>query len=194
MEPKHLKIDTANVFLLDHGDGKGEIVISDSENGTFTYFWGSMGSSLPDFLKGISTDYFVNKLCLNTSQFCAQKSVSNIRKYIRENLKSELPWYKYQSGQKELREELRKLSQCRTSDEFVDMCLNLPYNKLSLIDLDRYDDEEFREILASFLRCEPWHFIDTVPTREAKYLAKFHVKLKQALAATAPETAPEPVK
>lgn len=173
-----LKIDTTNIFLEDLGDGKGRITISDDYRGAFNHYWGSMGCSLNEFLINIDSCYFAGKLCRTRTEFDAKKSVSNIRKYIKTELSTELPFWKFMPAQKELRESLNELEDCETSNEFIDQCLALPGN-LFCFGLDRDEEEEFKSIIAEVFTCEPWLFIEEVDSSEVKWLMSLHGKIKK---------------
>lgn len=168
-----LKIEYADIMLDDKGEGKGKVTVSDTQFYTSSYYWGAMGMSLREFLKKINSDYFAGKMCSKTYQNDSKKTVKNIRKYIREEMAYDLPWYKFMNEQKELRRFLKELEgyDCNT---IVEMLFNIK-------DYFICEDEEFVKIIDAHLSVEPFHFIGQTVTPEYEYFKKLHSKLKKAL-------------
>src|ERR1700761_5725172 len=116
----NIKIDTTDIILMDVGSGRGKIIISDtSRQFTSSYFWGAMGSSLPDFLLRINSDYFVRNLTTaRHGEFNARKTMSAIRRWLRTDC--EFRWYEHMEFQKDLRYELNSIQRsCGSVNEFV---------------------------------------------------------------------------
>ena len=183
MKMKIVKIGYTDVMLDDYGSGRGKITISDGEMGAYTYYWGSMGSPLEEFICRTNSGYFSDKLAVERRVFSAKLSVSSIRKFIREELKHELPWYRYHSAQKEMREELKNLEDCHSERDFVEQCEGLP-ERLYCSDITLTEERDFKDTINSIFTCEPWHFIETVPSRQLVWLGELHVKLKKELTKT----------
>lgn len=185
IEPKlrKLKIKDADVFLEDYETGKGKITISSFNYGAFTFYWGSMGSDLKDFLLRINGDYFAGKLSSNSYVFDAKGSTKNVRKHIREELSYELPRYKFMSAQKEMREAIKKLEYVSSNNEFVARMIDLPDN-LMCYDLDYKEESEFKDIIEGVFKSEPWHFIAEKQSNEYNWLVGFHKDLQIALKAS----------
>lgn len=177
---KTLRIDSTDIFLDDKGEGKGKITISDMWMGAYNCYWGAMGGSLEEFLLGINSSYFVDKLCRSQWVFDGKLSAKNIRKHIREELAHKLPYWKFMSAQKELREKIKELESCSNQNEFVDACKRIP-DDLMCYDLSREEEREFKDIIRDIFTNEPWNFIEEVESREAKWLAGLHVKLQGEL-------------
>jgi hypothetical protein len=177
-----IKIEDTDIFLDDQGNGQGKIIIANTYGYNFSFFWGAMGGSLPDFLLRINESYFVGKLLDGDDNgvLDAKKSVTAVRKYLREECHSDLPWYKYPTAQKSLREELKKLEQCERDDEFVDGIYALPKN-VDYSDLDWRDERELRQILEGICQTEPWTFIVKGPSRKALFLKRLFPKLQKAI-------------
>ena len=175
-----LKIEETDIFLDDQGNGRGKITISNSWGYNFSYFWGSMGSSLNDFLCGLDEGYFLNKLCNNSSVFCGKSTARNIRREMRSELSFELPWFKHMEFQKEMRAEVKKIESIDSDYEFVgfaqSLADNLPYY---LIDC-KYDRKEVESAIQSFFS-EPWHYIGNTDSNHAVFLKKLFLKLKEAI-------------
>ncbi len=145
------KVDTADVILDDLGDGKGKIIISDGNWGyNFSYYWGSMGDSLTDFLCRINSSYFVGKLGpTKNGEINSKKTIRNIRKVLREEFNSHYPWYKYQEFQADLRSNLKDLEEegFYGTDNFFHSMDRL-VNNLNFYDIsDKYDREEIESIM-----------------------------------------------
>lgn len=175
------KIDNTDIFIEDYERiGHGKVTISDSYMGAFTYTWGAMNSKTVDFLKSISSDYFARNLCKEMFVFDGKQSVTNIRKYIKDELKYELPFYKFQKLQKEMRLELKKLEKCTSEYEFVDMCIGLP-NKITCPDVSYKEENEFKKIIDGVFTTEPWNFIGKKHSPEYLWLVQIFEKLKKIL-------------
>lgn len=178
---KILKIDQTDIFLEDYEKlGQGKITISDPWIGAFTYSWGSMGSQISEFIKSINEDYFAGKLCNESRVFDGKQSTKAIRKYIREEMKYELPFYKFQELQKEMREKINELEECETENEFVNSCERLP-DSIYGLDVGYEEEKEFKKIIDPVFKCEPWNFISNKPSQEYLWLTKIHKKLKKIL-------------
>ena len=91
---KTLRIDYTDIFLDDKGNGQGKLTISNTCGFNFSCYWGAMGGSLKDFLLRINEDYFVRNLT-DPLSFDAKLTAKSVRRYVRNELKSELPWYMY---------------------------------------------------------------------------------------------------
>lgn len=179
---EHIKIGTTDVFLDDKGEGKGKITISDTEwDINCSFYWGSMGCSLKEFLLQINADYFEGKLNMGDHGiFDAKKSIKNVRKYIREEMEYQLPWYLYPSAQKELRERLKEIEDyCCSEEQFIDQMSNIS-DSIYCYDLGYKEEKEFRGIIQE-LEQEPWHFIEKSPSEKSKWLKTFLPKLKKNL-------------
>lgn len=180
---KRLKLEQTDVFIEDGPvAGQVKITVSDPWMGAFTYAWGgAMGSGIEEFLSSIDPDYFANKLCRTDEVFDAKQSVSNIRKYIREELKHELPFYKYPELQKEMRSNLKEMEQeCDTEQEFVDSCMRFS-DGIICAEASYREENEFKEILDGVFRNEPWNFIAKKASKEYIWLKEIHGKIKGAL-------------
>jgi hypothetical protein len=176
-----LRIGITDIFLEDYDYGQGKITISDSVRGAFTYYWGSMGGKICDFIPGTSPCYFADKLLGTTDSqiFDSKGSVKNIRRYIREELSYELPWYTFMDAQKEMRFELKELENCYSDRDFVDACNNFVDNLYT--DLPYKEDEEFKSIIRGVFETEPWNFITTKYSPKYKWICEIHGKLKKIL-------------
>jgi hypothetical protein len=180
-----IKIGTADIILQDFGDGKGKIIISDSDwDYNFSYFWGSMGVSLKDFLCRIDSGYFIGKLCPSIKgPISGKRTLANIRRSIRENMSCHLPWYKHMEFQKDMREKLNDFErEFQGEDEFIRGIENLVEWELNfyLIE-DRHDRESIKKNLEDVLCSEPWYYIEYDNPHEHKYLEKLHKKLKKII-------------
>tara|TARA_R110000796_G_scaffold88978_1_gene192343 strand:+ start:1321 stop:1875 length:555 start_codon:yes stop_codon:yes gene_type:complete len=177
----HIEIGNTDVFLEDLGEGKGKITISDTEGFNFSHYWGSMGGPLDEFILQLDEGYFSMKLkpIDDRGVFCSKRSVSAIRKFIKEEYSYELPWYAFKEFQKELREELREISKYSHSEEdFVRRCEELRNHCWYS---DGYKQEkEFKEIMDSLFQ-EPWHFIVKTESNDTIFLKNLLPKLKKVL-------------
>lgn len=169
------KLETT-VYLEDFHEGKGKIIVDSYEHGAFSHYWGAMGSDLKEFIKSINSDYFAGKLSRNEYTFSGKATAKEVRRYIRE----ELPWYKYQSAQKELRKHIKEIEYLGSVEEFVSHMDWLDPDSMTY-ELDRWEEEEFIEVVEEHLKSEPWHFAMEDTSREYKFLQKVHTQLKKML-------------
>lgn len=177
---KRLKIGTTDIFLENLGPGKGKIIIADPYGGNYSNFWGSMGGTIEEFICSINFGYFDNKVNpYDRGVFDGKASVTNIRRFIREEYSYDLPWYENMEAQKELRAKLRELESCESGDWFVTKCERLA-DDLDLYDMDYKDAESFRGLIRN-LMSEPWHYIGTRPSSETLFLKKLFPKLQKRL-------------
>ena len=175
-----LNIKTADILLENYEVGQGKIIISDLDFGSWSFYWGSMGSKIEDFIQGINADYFAGKLCNTKDVFCSKTTAKAIRKYIKEELTYDLPWYRFASAQKEMREEIKKIEFSSSQEEALAI-MSAMHTSLICYDLDRQDEKEFLGIIEGVFSCEPWYFLKTKPSREYNYLYKLHKSLKTRL-------------
>ena len=169
-----LKIDESDVILDDKGNGRGKVTISGPDKMNFSYEWGAMNSSLRDFLLGINQHYFVKNMSDYDDQvFDGKLSVRNVRRYIKEEMSYELPWYEHMDDQKELRKELKSIERCDSEYEFVDRMQSL---SSSLCHCDAY----FLDIVKA-LESEPWHFIGKKDSYRTMFIGKMFQKLQKKL-------------
>lgn len=176
---EHFRIDYADIFIDDQGEGRGKIIIADSYNDyNFSYFWGAMGNkSMVEFLIGTSGCYFSGKLCgtrYDRQVIDMKATLTNIRRAIREEFK----WFEYMPFQKELREKLKDFD-CESIADFYDRISDLP-------DRLYYDEVPYKEEAAVKRRLESCfedasYLIATKDSPAIKYLEILHEKLKAHL-------------
>lgn len=179
---KFLKIKGTDIILQNYDQkGQGKIIVSDNWMGSFSYVWGGMESDIEEFIQTIHSDYFADKLCSNRYVFSAKKSVSNVRKFIREELIYDLPWYKFPEAQKEMRANLKELENCTSENEFVDRMLSF-VDDIIVVEISFEEQREFEDIIKPVFTCEPWNFIGEDLSEEYKWLCNIHRELKLQLA------------
>jgi hypothetical protein len=168
---------TTDVFLDYKGTGKGKITISDTDWGyNFSHYWGAMGCELDKFLMEISPSYFAGKLSSESYVMDIKKTMVTVRRAIKE----ELPWYRYVSAQKELREELNGIqSSVETKEGFVNAMNDLVEN-IICFDLDLDDRREFKKVLSGIVQ-EPWYFIQETPSKQYRWLESLLPKIQKYL-------------
>lgn len=168
-----------SAILEDLRDGCGRISIFIGHH-EYSYTWGAMGNNkIRDFIIDTDTQYFCNKLVPfdEASKFSINKSLKTIRKYISE----EYPYYEHMDFQKCLREQLLKLNNSSSPDEFINdfqsmVKYDLDYNLIS-IRSDRVDVESFFESLSSTI----WEFTENEHSSLYKCMAEIHKRLKSKL-------------
>lgn len=179
-----LSIGKTKIILEDKGKGQGQITIQDAKYGNYEMYWGAMGDNkIAEFIEKINSHYFTSKLLKHRSGdvFCHKKTFAALRRYIRNDMN--LPWYKHMFFQQDLREKLASFQErCveyDSSQYFVDhfyfFINDLNYNRIEDRWTRGYIESEFKEIT------EPWHFIGTKESDEAKWLRQIHAKLKKGL-------------
>ena len=177
-----IKIDNTDIFLDDTGEGTGKITISNTYGYNFSHYWGCMGCNLKEFLSQINSDYFVRKLAPNPETYCPKRTAKAVRRYIREELSYQLPWYKHMEFQKGLREWIKGIEDTSTEHEFVDYCCNILNDyRIDIYSVDRQDRVEIESLLKSVFETEPWYFIEKTDSGEAIFLSKLFEKLKKEI-------------
>lgn len=179
---ENIKINDTDIILQDFEKlGQGKIIIADVWNGAFTYTWGAMGSNIKDFICRINKEYFADKLLPNSCYvFSGKQTAKNIRRHIREEMRGDLPWFKYMPAQKELREKIKYIEHIESEHEFVNYVTGL-HNRLICFGLNSVEEREFLEIIESAFSCEPWHFIGKETSGSYKWLCKLHGELVKRL-------------
>lgn len=178
----NIKIDNTDIILQDFDkEGQGKIIIADTWHGAYTYSWCSMGNNISDFICRINSSYFADKLIPGSCYvFSGKITAKNIRRFIRTELSYDLPWYKFMSAQKELREKLKEIESMTSENEFVDYCFRL-HKDLMCYDLSFKEENEFLGIIESIFSCEPWHFVGQETSNSYKWLCKLHSELVKKL-------------
>lgn len=173
-----IKIKDTDVILQDFEKiGQGKIIIADPWNGAFTCTWGAMGSNIKEFICRINKEYFADKLIPGSCYvFSGKQTARNVRKYIREEMYGDLPWFKYMPAQKELREKIKEIEYMDSENEFVDFAFSL-HNRLNCFGLDRNEERKFLDIIESVFTCEPWHFIGQETSPTYRWLCDLHKKI-----------------
>jgi len=177
-----LQIGTTDVFIEEIEMNKGKITISDHDK-NYSYYWGSMGGTLQEFLCRINADYFASKLlgARNALDMNVKSTFRDIRKYIVDDL--DLHWFMHMEFQKDMRKRLNEFqNRCAEINNpeyfvnnfhsFVD---DLDY---SLIEC-RFDRKEVEENFKSISEC--WHFIVEKESNEYIWLKVLHVSIKNRL-------------
>lgn len=187
MEPtiEILKIKTTDIIFQDFEYGRGKIIISDSSYGyNFSYFWGSMGSTLKEFLLSINSGYFVNKLSTrHQGGVCLKRTMRTIKKFIKVDIG--LQWYEHMEFQKDMREKINEFI-----DEYSDEISPdyFGYKLEELVKSFDYDliergytrdsiERDFKNIWSG----EWWHFLEYTTPQENIWLEKLHGKLKKVI-------------
>ena len=182
-----LKIDGVDVFLDNKELGQGKITISDNYTNNFSYYWGSMGGTLEDFLCRINAQYFVG--CLGNANrenpINNKKTVKNIRKLLRDEFYRDYPWYSYKDLHKTIAEALKDFEKesfnsvegwmMRLDSLVSDFCV------YTCDDLTYQESRKVEEELKSLLNCEPWHLIHYDDHPKNIWLSNFHKKLVKEL-------------
>lgn len=172
---KHIKIRTTDIFLDDKGNGRGKITVSDTAmDYNFSYYWGAMGSDLSEFIQQINPSYFAGKLCRELYVMDVKKTMANVRSCIKE----ELPWYKYPSAQKELRQELNEIQDSVESKESFVGHMESLLDNIICYDLDYYETESFKDTLRGVIEM-PWNLIIEKPSRQYEWLESLLPKLQK---------------
>lgn len=177
---KQLIIKGTEIILQNYEKGQGKIIVSDSFRGSYSYYWGAMGGTIEVFLQKINSDYFAHNLCSETCVFSGKNTAYAIRKHIRKEMLYELPWYKYMEGQKELRKLIKGIESVDDKHEALNMIENF-HRDLDLIIMPYNEEQEFLKIIEEAFTCEPWHFLETEPSPQYRFLYNLHKDLVKEL-------------
>lgn len=181
--PKYTLPETrADAILEDKGNGHGLIIIRSVGHGAFSHYWSAMGCDLDKFIMHVNSDYFAGKLCDSSYTFDSIGSTRNLRRFIREDLSFDLPWWTYMDQQKEMREEIKALESTRNEHDFASTCADIPNRIFSSNELnDECDQRKWGELMHTIFCSSPWDFITTKPSKEYNFLIEVHAELKTVL-------------
>ena len=170
-------------IYIEYDENGGKLTISNTDDYNFSNYWGAIGKqTFKDFLIGLDESYFVPKMSGHTQQrgpIDITNTIRNVRRYIREELKDELPWYKFMTAQKELREAISDLKWSYDDRDFVDK-MNCLTDTIYGDGLNRADTQEFLGIVEG-LCTEPWHFLMYKKSREVLFLEDLLPQLQKYL-------------
>lgn len=177
-------IGTTEVELINLGPNRGQVKIRDVQFGSFFTSWGAMGSTIERFICQINDDYFTRNLLgvEDREVFYVAGTFRNLRKYISDEIG--LKWYYHLEFQKQLREQLNLFqSRCKEYDSREFFINNLSQYLLDRLDYNlikgnfekNYYWKLFHEIN------EPWHFVETKESQNARWLKLLHIKLKATI-------------
>ncbi len=173
------KIGSTEIILRNESDGVGKIIISDLERGSYSHFWGAMGNSIEKFLCEINEGYFASKLCNQQFSFSGKATAKYIRKYIREELSYDLPWYEYMTFQKQFRAKIKELEEMQSEEQAFYFISGLHEQDY---DFDSFAEErEVRAVLKNSFSNDTHYFLQTDYSREYKFLEKLHKGIKSYL-------------
>jgi hypothetical protein len=172
-----LTVDHAEVILRDFEHGQGKIIIAGGSDCSYSFYWGSMGSSLKEFLLSLDGGYFATKLCpaRDFTVFCGKSTARNLRKEVKETM----AWYEHMEFQKSVREVIREVESMQSEEQFFNW-QNRYMDEMDFWKIDcRYDrnslESEFKELFG-------YHSLETRRSDQYQWLERFLPKLKKALA------------
>lgn len=174
-----LKIDNTEVILQNYEFGQGKIIVSNLDEGSFSFYWGSMNATIENFLKSTNADYFAGKLCNEKYVFSGKNTAKSIRKFIKNEMNDEMPWYKFKDHQKELRSEISSIESARSHEEALQIIKG--FHNIYVLESDFNEEKEFQEIIERRFSVEPWYFLEKEPSSEYKFLHGLHKKIKSKL-------------
>lgn len=179
---EEIQVDNILVRLENKEFGKGTI---DFTNGSdkYHFYWGAMGKDIESFIKTIDSDYFATKLSHNRHVFSPKLTVRSIRRFIRVDMSTELPWYKYRVSQAHMREGLRELEKINNPDRFYRECSRMSFTTTF------WDDEsdspiDYEDEWRYIMRCvfsDVQRYFEYDYSPEYIWLKEFHSKLKSHL-------------
>lgn len=171
-------------MVFDIGCGSGEVLFRLSEAGHTKLIGVDPFTDHMDFMKErmkrTDAGYFANALAVEKYVYSGKATAKNVRRYLREELKYDLPWYKHLETQKELRELIKELETCDSQDYAIQIIGNL-HSNVYYWDMDRYEERELSKLLEDHFACEPWNFLETEPSPQYKFLVKLHKELIKQL-------------
>lgn len=180
---RKIKVGDTDVFLENFEPGCGKITISGYDQ-NYSMFWGAMGSSLEEFLCGISPDYFAGKLIPSHDErvIDLKATFRNVREHIRDEMG--LPWYVEPVFQKDMRERINDFQQqcsdyggkyCFVDNFFTSFVASLDFYLIE----DRYDRSEIQSAFEGIT--EQWYFLEEKPSANYDWLINFLPKLQKVL-------------
>lgn len=178
-----ITIKGTDIIFDDIEDGKGKIIVSNWRF-NFSYYWGAMGKNtdLKKFVTEINEEYFANALAGGfDGVFNAKLTFRNVRKFIKEEFRYELPWYKHMEFQKQMRKELMSWQRsCETEYQFVnDWPSFWRYTVDYYLIQDWIEQNEIESIFNGI--CEHWNFIEKDRSNEYYFCIQLHRDLVRYL-------------
>jgi len=177
------KIGDSEVLLDDYGEGRGKIIITDNYYNNYSYYWGSMGGTLKEFLKSINSGYFSNKLISHEQEYCFD--VTATFKAVRYHIRYEmgLPFWEHMVFQKNMREILKEFQETcddlMSQNYFIDNFKSDFIDRLDFYLIDSYHRKQVKDQFDGI--CEVWNFIEIKSSDKAIALQRLHKKLKKLL-------------
>lgn len=111
-----ITIGETDVLLFDYEPGQGKIIIA-NPTCNYSYYWGSMGCTLSEFICHIDSHYFAKNLTNNIRSFSNEKTFKSVRKFLREEM--DLPRYKHTEFQKDMRRVLKEFQAACDSEYYL---------------------------------------------------------------------------
>lgn len=180
-----LRFEDTEVFLEDLGPNAGKITVS-GYNQNYSYYWGSMGGTLAEFLCSINKEYFASKLMGARNDYImdAKGTFAAIRKHIREEIG--LQWYEHKEFQSDMRRIINSFQEQTTEYPSQDLFIERWYRFIEDLDFgliyDKYDSDRLKKEFNNI--SEPWHFIKTKLGPDYLWLLRLHGNIKKALTKT----------
>lgn len=179
-----IKIKETEIFL-EEKENQGKLIISNVYGHNYSNSWGSMNGNLTKFISSINSDYFADKMlgCEKSRIFDIDKTFTNLRKFIREEL--DLPWYKYQAFQKDMRDVLNDFkTECENFETEEFFVYNFHSSFLSRLNFYLIEKSYERERLEKDFKSamsEQWFFIERKLGPKYIWLKNLHKELVKVL-------------
>jgi hypothetical protein len=179
-----LKIGDIEVYLEDFGEGKGKIIISNTNGTSYSYYWNAMGSSLKDFLCQLNGDYLARCLLGSNERLVVdwKRTFARVRKFIKEELS--LPFYMHMEFQYDMRRILRRFqNSCVDVDQIEYFVSGFYHSFIDRLDFHLIENDTDRKYLSKDFNdvSEVWHLVEKKESREYLWIVDFHKKLKKEL-------------
>ena len=171
------------VRLEDYEENQGKITLEDTVRGDYSMYWGAMGGTIRKFVLSINSDYFVGKLIgiRNSNVFDPKATFVAINEYLLDEgfirVARKYPDF-YRNFKDRLKDFKADCEECPSERYFVDTFHMHMEQNLWLI-TDEYDRESVKKIMSGI--DEPWSFINTKQSNEAKWLNSTHSRIKNKL-------------
>lgn len=172
-----IEIGNTDVILQDLGKGRGKIIISDTDRGSFSYYWGSMGTNLKEFIKGLNADYFCGKMC-EVQEFCSERTMHNVRELFEEGIEGNVFIMENPSLLEELNEAISGIDDCYDDRDAVNYMGGL-IDGLLCYGIDWEDEQDYKESLEEILYDEPWQHLGHRKSNDYLFLEQLLKDLKE---------------
>jgi hypothetical protein len=184
---RKIRIREYDVILENLGEGQGKVIIASPYLNT-SYYWGSMGGTLEEFICSIDLYYWSKNLLPRHVEepLNVRKTFAAFRKQLKENLCDSLysyGWWLEREFQSDMWGKVREMQESVDDvGDFIEAAFGLPKRMDYHLIADKYDAERFEEAIQNACS-EPWYYAVRGQSREQGILTMLYTELRKILKA-----------